>query len=32
MADCFDKNMIDKDEYPQTAELVTGPRSSVHLL
>src|SRR5215470_10910615 len=21
MADCFDKNMIDKDEYPQTAEL-----------
>src|SRR3954465_10108264 len=21
MADCFDKNMIDKDEYPQTAEI-----------
>jgi glutamate decarboxylase len=21
MSDCFDKNMIDKDEYPQTAEL-----------
>src|SRR6202161_2614630 len=21
MAECFDKNMIDKDEYPQTAEL-----------
>ena len=21
MADCLDKNMIDKDEYPQTAEL-----------
>ncbi|KZB84774.1 hypothetical protein AVL48_31705 [Amycolatopsis regifaucium] len=21
MADCFDKNMIDKDEYPRTAEL-----------
>ena len=21
MAQCFDKNMIDKDEYPQTAEL-----------
>ncbi len=21
MADCFSKNMIDKDEYPQTAEL-----------
>ena len=21
MADCVDKNMIDKDEYPQTAEL-----------
>jgi glutamate decarboxylase len=21
MADCFDKNLIDKDEYPQTAEL-----------
>ena len=23
MAECFDKNMIDKDEYPQTAELET---------
>src|SRR5689334_25355709 len=21
MAECFDKNMIDKDEYPQTAEI-----------
>jgi glutamate decarboxylase len=21
MAECFDKNMIDKDEYPQTAEM-----------
>jgi glutamate decarboxylase len=21
MSECFDKNMIDKDEYPQTAEL-----------
>ena len=21
MAECLDKNMIDKDEYPQTAEL-----------
>ena len=28
MAECFDKNMIDKDEYPQTAELV-GPRSRI---
>jgi glutamate decarboxylase len=23
MAECFDKNMIDKDEYPQTAEIET---------
>src|SRR5512133_873280 len=23
MVECFDKNMIDKDEYPQTAELET---------
>src|SRR5689334_19495880 len=23
MSECFDKNMIDKDEYPQTAELET---------
>ena len=29
MAECFDKNMIDKDEYPQTAELETR---CVHIL
>ncbi|MGB2710219.1 MAG: glutamate decarboxylase [Conexibacter sp.] len=29
MAECFDKNMIDKDEYPQTAEL---ERRSVAML
>ena len=29
MAECFDKNMIDKDEYPQTAELETR---CVHML
>ena len=23
MAECLDKNMIDKDEYPQTAEIET---------
>ena len=26
MAECFDKNMIDKDEYPQTAEIETPLR------
>ena len=26
MAECFDKNMIDKDEYPQTAELEVALR------
>jgi glutamate decarboxylase len=29
MADCFDKNMIDKDEYPQTAEI---ENRCVHML
>jgi glutamate decarboxylase len=29
MAECFDKNMIDKDEYPQTAELESR---CVHIL
>ncbi len=29
MADCIDKNMIDKDEYPQTAEI---ERRCVHIL
>jgi glutamate decarboxylase len=29
MAECFDKNMIDKDEYPRTAELETR---CVHIL
>ncbi|MDQ6839023.1 MAG: glutamate decarboxylase [Actinomycetota bacterium] len=29
MADCADKNMIDKDEYPQTAEL---ERRCIHML
>jgi len=29
MAECFDKNMIDKDEYPQTAEIETR---CVHIL
>jgi glutamate decarboxylase len=29
MTECFDKNMIDKDEYPQTAELETR---CVHML
>ncbi len=29
MADCFDKNMIDKDEYPRTAEL---EQRCVHML
>jgi glutamate decarboxylase len=29
LADCWDKNMIDKDEYPQTAEL---ERRCVHML
>jgi glutamate decarboxylase len=29
MAECFDKNMIDKDEYPQTAEL---ENRCVHIL
>lgn len=29
MADCFDKNMIDKDEYPQTAEIESR---CVHML
>jgi glutamate decarboxylase len=29
MAECFDKNMIDKDEYPRTAEL---ERRCVHIL
>src|SRR3712207_7134121 len=30
MAECFDKNMIDKDEYPQTAELEMRCRSEEH--
>src|SRR5690348_11677956 len=29
MAECFDKNMIDKDEYPQTAEIESR---CVHIL
>ena len=29
MAECADKNMIDKDEYPQTAEL---ERRCIHIL
>ncbi len=28
MAECFDKNMIDKDEYPQTAEIEHRSTSS----
>jgi hypothetical protein len=28
MAECLDKNMIDKDEYPQTAEIAHTPGGS----
>ena len=32
MAECFDKHLIDKDEYPQTAELelASGPQAFHH--
>ena len=28
MSSCFDKNIVDRDEYPQTAELLSGAAST----